>query len=176
MDARSDVECREFSMTAAEIRSVLWKMFRQSSRIWTIAVIGVVCVFVGLGGLLSGSGRSISTFLLILGCLNVFVVTRGWFVGVRKALSLPGALENRSYRFSEEGMELSSSSMDSRMSWTNFEELREWDDGFFLKSTGVSRFIFLPVRAFSSGEDRDAFRTMAREHVRYLKFMYKVLS
>ena len=62
------------------------------------------------------------------------------------------------------------------MSWTNFEELREWDDGFFLKSTGVSRFIFLPVRAFSSGEDRDAFRTMAREHVRYLKFMYKVLS
>ncbi len=114
--------------------------------------------------------------LLILGYLNLFVVTRGWFVGVRKALSLPGALENRSYRFSEEGVEVSSRSMDSRMSWTNYEELREWDDGFLLKSTGVNRFIFLPVRAFNSGEDRNSFRTMARQHVRYLKFTHKVPS
>jgi hypothetical protein len=176
VDARNDVESREFSLTAAEIRSVLWKMLLQSPRIWTIAGIGVLCVLVGVGGLIGGTSRGISTFLVIMGCLNLFLVARSWFVGVRRAQSLPGALENRTYRFSEDGVEVTSDSIDSRASWANYEELREWDEGFLLKSTGVNRLMFLPLRAFSSVEDCDAFRTMARRHVRYLKFTHKVPS
>lgn len=76
----------------------------------------------------------------------------------------PKYRERYDVRFSDDGIHFRTSTIDSRLAWSHYQQLMETDKVFLL-IYGPSMYSIIPKRAFMGTEELDRFRSLVRRKI-----------
>ena len=137
---------------------------RRHVLIWIAALIslfGILAAFNPTKYLSSGVMLRFGVMIFLVLVVVCFVGTPKWLLRRRLPKSLP--LE-QTWRFSEEGVEISSNIEDSRLSWNTYCGFAETEDYFYLLPSPRILNI-LPKSSFAAPEDVKAFRELVTRKI-----------
>lgn len=131
--------------------------------VWVFRIIGVALMVIGLNLLADpktvGYGITYIAISLVL-LFNVANLALMW-LAVKKTSKL---LDPYEAVFNEMGMQFKSPGAESKVEWSFYNRLIE-TRRVFLLCYDKAAFIILPKHAFSSQEQIDAFRELAKSHI-----------
>jgi len=158
-----NIQTIEHQLTQEEVVPVVyWQIFRRWQN-WILPVAGVCLVVAGAAVLGLDSTKTVAwAVMLTLG----LVILAIFFVLVPITPSriwkrVAKQFEVRTLEITDEGIHRHTALNDTTMRWPMFSEIRQRDNLYLLiVAKGPGNFI-IPVRAFTSKTDEDAFRSSA---------------
>jgi hypothetical protein len=141
-----------------------------------------VLIFIMIGGLLLNIGRSdfqnVAYYLpvLILIMLFFFLPAMSGFSTAKRVSKQPQLLQNSTYEFDEEIIQIINELSESKMHWGVFDKALESDGYYYLiYVTNKNMFQFIPKRIFESTAQESDFRQLVEQKLGKIENIQKGL-
>ncbi|MEN6520354.1 MAG: YcxB family protein [Armatimonadota bacterium] len=110
-------------------------------------------------------GYSIEFLIIIVGCVFLLLIFMAMVVIPRITFrSQPKFRDEYQLRFTEDGIDFKTQSIDSKLEWSLYSKLVE-DDKSYLLIYGKSMFSAIPKRVFANQTEKEAFRELLKRKI-----------
>lgn len=161
------IQTTEHRVTQEEIVPVLYRQFSSRWQNWILPVAGICLVAAGASVLILDSTDTVAWVVMLTLGLVILAIFYALVPMTPDRIwrRVGKQFEVRTLEITDEGIHRHTALNDTTMRWPMFSEIRRRDELYLLVvGKGPGSFI-IPVRAFTSKADEDAFRRLAERSI-----------